>query len=197
MICAYFAAFHISVQLCVFSACWVTPGTLRSYQYPALAPRGPRGFLLGYVDKLNCFYCGWHRLRCTLNTKRPWAVNTFFCRFVSYKYAHKQHDIAEQTLTFRWTQLAEKAPNPDWNLDQKLNPQLWGILSDSLWGMTLDHCSLPHCTLFLFPTLPCSLISLQLTLSNFGQLFHDVKKGEEALILPIMPQSVHLLCRSD
>lgn len=52
MICAYFAAFRISVQLCVFSACWVTPGTLRSYQYPALAPRGPRGFFLGYVDKL-------------------------------------------------------------------------------------------------------------------------------------------------
>lgn len=52
MICASLCVFDISVQLCVFSACWVTPGPLRSCQCPALAPRSPRGFLQGYADKV-------------------------------------------------------------------------------------------------------------------------------------------------
>lgn len=56
MICTSSCVVPISVHLCVFSACWLTPGPLCSCQCPALALRGPRGvfffFLLGYADKL-------------------------------------------------------------------------------------------------------------------------------------------------
>lgn len=114
-ICASPRVLHGSVRLCVFSACWLTPGTLCSCQCPALTPRGLRAFLLGYADKLMlpdwltapsvagaaAAYCEYQAM----------ARGASLCLFVSTR-ANKQMRDQGADPSFSWASLEEKPPNP-------------------------------------------------------------------------------------
>lgn len=114
-ICASSFILHGSVRLCVFSACWLTPGTLCSCQCPALTPRGLRAFLLGYADKLmlpdwltapsvagtTAAYCEYQEM----------ATGASLCLFVSAR-ANKQIRDQGANPFFSWASFEEKPPNP-------------------------------------------------------------------------------------
>lgn len=178
-------------------------------------PGVPEGFFVGICWQIdaaglaNCSFCGWHWPQRALNTKRwPRAFLSFF--FLSplcfpQTRTHKTMWHQRQNPEFQMGPAQGKSPKSSLKSGSEPNPQLRG---DPIWVTARSgyrpslYSSLPSLSLSisLSPFLPFFSLFLQLALSNFGQLFHTVKKkggGEVALILPIMPQSVHLLCRSD
>lgn len=174
-----------------------------------------RDFLLGYADKLmlpdwltapSVAGTGRNALWIPSDGRKRFFLFFFYPLFVSHKHAHtKQCDIIAQNPEFQMGPAQGKSPKSSLKSGSEPNPQLRG---DPIWVTARSgyrpslYSSLPSLSLSisLSPFLPFFSLFLQLALSNFGQLFHTVKKkggGEVALILPIMPQSVHLLCRSD
>lgn len=209
-----FFVLFISVYSCVYLAPAGSPQALCAPASVLLwLPGAPEDFFAGICWQINaaglanCSFSGWHQPQRTLNTKLwPW---TLFSLFVSHKCAHTNNKTSlRKTKNFIWAQFEEKSQNPALNLDQNPNPQLWGIRSDLLQGLAIGHYSIPHCPLSLSFSLFLSLclavtpvlpfFSLTNSLSQiWDSCFTLWKGGKVALILPIMPQSLHLLCRSD
>lgn len=157
MICASLSVFDISVQLCVFSACWVTPGPLRSCQCPALAPRNPRGFLQGYADKL--MLPDWLTAPSVAGTDRSvlWIPSDGHEQFSVSLFSTNTHT---QTMWHHWAN-PEFQMGPAWEKKKaKIQPKIWIknlILNsgDPIWVTAgfgywpLLHSSVPSHSLFL------------------------------------------------
>lgn len=106
----------------------------------------------------------------------------FYPLFVSHKHAHtKQCDIIAQNPEFQMGRAQGKSPKSSLKSGSEPNPQLRG---DPIWVTARSgyqpslYSSLPSLSLSisLSPFLPFFSLFLQLALSNFGQLFHTVKK---------------------
>ena len=164
---------RISVQLCVFSACWVPPP--RPFVLmpgPCFGSQGSQGdFLLGYADKL--MLPDWLTAPSVAGTGRNalWIPSDgrerffhfyffFYPLFVSHKHAHtKQYDIIAQNPEFQMGPAQGKSPKSSLKSGSEPNPQLRGIRSESLRGLAIGHRSIPRCPLSPSPSpfLPFSL----------------------------------------
>lgn len=150
IICTSLCSFHISVHLCVFRACWVTPGPSMLLPMPCFGSQGPKGiFLPGYADKLKL--PGWltapavagsgHKR--TLNTKLwPWALFYVFVSLIQTLWHHCANSECQM--------------GPAWGKKPKIRPKIWIqklILnsggSDLTWSgyLPLLHSSLPSLVL--------------------------------------------------
>lgn len=188
-ICASLCVFDISVQLCVFNACRVTPGPLCSCQCPALVLRDPKGFLLGYADKL--MLPDWLTAPSVAGNGHDvfWIPSDGHEQF-SLSLCFSQTDT--QTMWHHWAN-PEFQMGPAWGKSPKIQPKIWIrnlILNsgDLIWVTVgfgywpLLHSSVPFLSLF-FPFC-CLSSSCSQILDSCFTLW---KGGKVASILPIMP----------
>lgn len=177
--------FFISVYSCAYLVPAGSPRALCALASALLwLPGAPEDFLLGYADKLRL--PDWLTAPSVAGTSRnalwiPSDGHGHFFRSLCFPQTrtHKQRDIIAKTQHFRCAQLEEKAPNPAWNLDQKPNPQLRGIWSESQRGPLNGYWPFLIALSLSPPSLPFSPF-LSSLLSTFGQLFHTVKMGESS-----------------